>query len=262
MPAASRTLFLLAVAAASLGACSGNAGTGGADEALRDEVKKLQAESARQKDQVAQLERKIAALAGDRRPARSGSDQESAAAGPGAAEDTAGVAAAPTHAAAPNAPAIKSFFDSDEGRKTITMAMRAVEDQRQVEWGNRMADGMVTRMTRDLSLTEDQAKKMKDILRRGGALMRETMNATRDLAPDTPDEERQKVQQQAQEKFAEANKKNQEEVKALLSQTQYESYTTQYPWLTGGGGGGMMGGPGGWGGGGGAAVPGRPSGGR
>ena len=107
-----------------------------------------------------------------------------------------------------------------------------------------MVDGLLARLVKDAELTDDQTKKMKDILDRSATQMRSLFQVMRDGGGDPTSDGRQA----AMAKLTEVRQAADNEVKSVLSQTQYEVYQKQIPQGMGGFGGG---GPGG-------GRPGRP----
>ena len=243
MPRPTRALFLLAAFAA-LPACDDGAGT--AD--LRKEVDGLKADVQRvQKDteklgaQVSTQTRRIDGLTADVTSVR-GTSAEVKAAAPGeaaaAATDGAAPADAPAAAAQPLSPAqiatIRSFLSTDEGKKVLEEAVQSEREARERERARRLSDSMVERFAKTASLTEDQTKRMKDVMSKQAESLRTMWANVRELAPDAPTEQRDALRQQNLEKTEQLRKETDDQVKSILSQTQYEQYKQQQTRMRGG----------------------------
>jgi hypothetical protein len=238
--------LLVLPAAFALAACSSES-TGDAKEVadLRTQLQRSQQMAEKQREQIATLERRIAGLAEDvaRVHAASAAVAAAPAAKPdGAATDAGGDApgaAAASTATIANAPAMKAYFESEEGKKTVAAALKAAQDQAEQERTSRTVDNLLARIGKDANLTEDQSKKMKDILNRGAAHLREIVQQMRD-GPGGAD------MGDVRQKFTDLRTSVDNEVKVVLSQTQFDTYqkTIQQSGVLGGFGGG---GPGGFG---------------
>jgi hypothetical protein len=160
----------------------------------------------------------------------------------------ANAAAAPAPAAGVvvvDAPAMKTYFESEEGRKAFAAALKYAQEQSTQEQLTRGVDTVIARLTKEANLTEDQSKRMKEILSRGAAQLRDLMQSMRDggAAADGGD---------VRQKFADLRTSTDNEARAVLSQSQFESYQKIVPTAAAiGGFGGFGGRPRGTGGGGG-----------
>jgi hypothetical protein len=237
-----RALPLLAALAA-LSACDS-----GGDGDLRKEVDGLKADVQRvQKDaeklgaQVSTQTRRIDGLAADLVTVR-GTSIEVKAAAPGdasaAATDGAAPADAPAGAAQPLSAAqiatIRSFLSTDEGKKVLEEAVQGEREARERERARRLSDSMVERFAKTAALTEDQTKRMKDVMSKQAESLRTMWANVRELPPDAPTEQRDALRQQNLEKTEQLRKETDDQVKAILSQTQYEQYKQQQTRMRGG----------------------------
>ena len=246
-------LVLVALAVAPLAGCTGESGSGDRELGdLRADLQRMQRESDKQRELISTLQRRVEGLAEDLPRMRRASLDTVAVApanGSDVAAGTDGAAAAPVNGIEgagvriPEAPAIKAFLESEEGRNSVASAVKAVQDKAEADRAQRMVDGLLARLVKDAELTEDQTKKMKDILDRSATQMRALFQPMRDGGGDATPEGRQ----QAMAKLTELRQAADIEVKAVLSQTQYDIYQKQMPQGTGGygfGGGGRGGRPG------------------
>lgn len=242
-------LLLLLAAAASPG-CS--ADTSAQDKAIADlatDVRRLQVENDRQRDQIANLERRVGGLQTDvvrvreisggvaEARAPRGEEAASAAAAPG---ETGAATAAGGPAVAPDGQAMRTYFASEDGRKVLTAALKTAQDQQELERTTRRLEGMLARFAKDAELTDDQTKKMRDILGRNAVQLNELLQAMRDPPADLTPEARDQARQQTLAKLGELRQTADNEVKTVLSQTQYDAYQKSFPQV-----GGFGGGPGG-----------------
>ena len=257
MKSALRTTVLAIAAGALLPACSQD--TGALDSevaALRGDLQRREREDAKLREQIVQLERRLSAMQSDRlRPGRA-APESAAADGAGAAADAAPVAApgspdaatgsAPVEAS-PLAQAVRTYLSSDEGRKAVTVAIKAAQDQADQERMARATDMMLARFAKEANLSDGQVKQVRDIVDRAQTQMREAFAAVRDASADLTPEQRDQLRQQAGTKTAEIRQRTDDDVKAVLSTSQFEVYQ-RTPVLGGpgfGGPGAGRGGPGG-----------------
>jgi hypothetical protein len=231
---------LPAVLAVSLAACSAES-SGDAKEVadLRAELQRTKQVADKQREQIVSLERRISTLAED--VARVHKASEDIAAAPGAkpgdaaaATNAAGDPAAANGAAAGattsvSAPAMKAYFESEEGKKTFAAALKVQQDEADKERSARAVDGLLARLAKDANLTEDQSKKMKDILTRGATQLAELRQSLQGGAGFADPDVRQK--------FTDLRTNTDNEVKAVLSQTQYDTYQKSMGSVFGGFGG-------------------------
>ncbi len=250
---ARRTLVLPLLLAAPLAACSGQS-----DEALRQQTDELQSDVRRLgkdndklREQLSAAQRRIEGLEKDVAHIRelTVSVQQAPApeSKPSAAAD--GKSGAPGDAAGatgPIATQIKAALATDEGRKIVADALTAVQEQQRLEQQQRMVDAMVDRFAKTANLTDDQTKKMKEIMGNQAAALRDARASMRDLPPDATQDQRDQARQQMVAKVDDVRKQTDDQVKAVLSQTQYEQYQQEQDRIRTG----MRGfGPGGFGGG-------------
>ena len=234
-----RSMLTLAVCALFLAAC-----TAGGDDALGKSVSDLRADLQRSlKDneklaaQVAAQARRIDGLTEDLNSVRQlAIDGKTAPAGAAAAAGADGgvftegpsggdfAATSGAFLSSPEGVAIKTFLTTDEGRKALLGAVEAEREARDVERAKRGAETMVDRFAKDAGLTEDQTKRMKDVMSRQALAVRGLFGALRDLGPDATPEQRDELRQQNTAKVDELRKSTDTEVKAILDQTQYEKY--------------------------------------
>jgi hypothetical protein len=242
-----RKLPLLALPAAlalALAACSAEP-PGDAKEVaeLRTQLQRTQQTAEKQREQITTLERRIAGLAEDvARVHKASADvvaaaaaKQEAATATNAAGDTAAANTAAGAVAAVSAPAMKAFFESEEGRKTFAAALKVQQDEADKERSARAVDSLLARLAKDANLTEDQSKKMKDILGRGAAQLTELRQSLQGGAGFADPDVRQK--------FTDLRTNTDNEVKAVLSQTQFDTYQKSMTGVLGG-----FGGPGAFGG--------------
>jgi hypothetical protein len=247
-----RTPALLLLAAAALAACTADTSTQDAAVAeLTADVQRLRVETEKQRDRIAKLERQIGGLQTDVvrvREISGGVSEAPVAPGEGSAA-SGGPSGGPSDPAAggagavPDSQAMRTFFGTEEGRKVLTAAMRIAQDQQEQERTARMVEGMLARFAKDAELTDDQTKKMRDILGRSTGQMRELMVSMRDPPADLTGEARDQARQQTMAKIGEVRQAADAEIKSVLSQTQYDAYQKSFPQGTGGFGGGPGGPP-------------------
>ncbi len=234
----SPALLLLAAAAAALPACSADTSSG--DEAIADlgaEVQRLRQESEKQRDRIAKLERQIGGLQTDVvrvREISGGVSEAHVAPGEAAATDGGPAGPAAGTGAVPDGQAMRTYFATEDGRKVLTAAMRIAQDQQEQERTARMVEGMLSRFAKDAELTEDQTRKMRDILGRSTGQMRELMISMRDPPADLTGDARDQARQQTMAKIGEVRQAADTEIKSVLSQTQYDAYQKSFPQGTGG----------------------------
>lgn len=241
MSTAIRSLFVLALAASSLAACSAeNSANEKAVADLRADLQRAQKDADKQHEQIANIERKLAGMAEDLASMRK-TTMDVAAASTGKAQganatngaaDPAGATpgdGASAGAVVVDAQKMKTFFDSEEGKKTFAAAMKAAQDQQAQEQAKRAVDGLLARLAKDANLTDDQQKKMKDILDRGAAQLSELRQSIQGGAGFGDPEVRQK--------FVDLRTNTDNEVKTVLSQSQFDTYQKSMTGVLGGFGG-------------------------
>jgi hypothetical protein len=242
MPRPIHALPLLAALAA---LCACDAG-GDADlrkevDGLRSDVQKVRQDNDKLVSQVSAQSRRIEGLATDLTTVRgfsadvkaaSASPSEAAAAPDAAAADAAsGPAAQPLSAT--QIATIRSFLSTEEGKKVLEDAVQAEREARERERARRLSDSTVERFAKTASLTEDQAKRMKEVMGKNAESLRTLWTNVRELPPDAPSEQRDALRQQNLERTEQLRKEADDQVKAILSQTQYEQYKQQQQRLRG-----------------------------
>jgi DNA anti-recombination protein RmuC len=244
-----RTPLLLVAAGALLAACSAETRSDGKEIAdLRAQLQRAQNDGEKHRERIAVLERRLAGLSEDMARVGKTTAEVAAAVAPKDEAAAANAAAAPAPAAGVvvvDAPAMKTYFESEEGRKAFAAALKYAQEQSTQEQLTRGVDTVIARLTKEANLTEDQSKRMKEILSRGAAQLRDLMQSMRDggAAADGGD---------VRQKFADLRTSTDNEARAVLSQSQFESYQKIVPTAAAiGGFGGFGGRPRGTGGGGG-----------
>lgn len=124
----------------------------------------------------------------------------------------------------PTADVVKEFLASDEGRSLLAAAIKAANEQAEAQRWGRMFDGMIARFVKSAELTEDQGKRLRDIFSRYGNESREAAAAMSEIPLGTPEDERERIRHEWSAKNADIERRKEEEVQALLSQTQFELY--------------------------------------
>lgn len=119
---------------------------------------------------------------------------------------------------------VKEFLLSDEGRALLASAIKAANDQAEAQRWSRFWDRSIAGFAKEFDLTEDQGKRLREIFHRFGAESKEANAAMGEIPSGASDEERERIRQECHAKVADVERRKDEEVKALLSQTQYESY--------------------------------------
>lgn len=122
--------------------------------------------------------------------------------------------------------AIRTFLSTPDGRKVVTDAIDAERESREVERDRRRADVMVDRFAKTAALTEDQTKRMKEIMGRA-VVARRALGSMRDLGMDATPEEREAFRTEFSAKTDAIRQQTDAEVKAALSSTQFEAYQQQ-----------------------------------
>jgi hypothetical protein len=178
-------------------------------------------------------------------------------AGPGAVAAVAQPAAA-GHAA-PGAPVVVpegfvAFLSTEEGQRAVEEALRAVEDRRRDERQRALVSRLVGGFAERAQLTQDQQRRMTDILASNLNAARDVWGGMRDAGDMTPDE-RAVARETNMRRMEEMRATTDNEVKAVLSSVQYEMYQQESERMLGALRGGGMGGavvrpsgPGGFGG--------------
>jgi hypothetical protein len=235
-------VLTLAAACVALPACdSGDANLRQEVDGLKSDVQKVRQDGEKLGSQVAAQGRRIDGLAADLTTVRGISAEVKPAAAPDAAAAAAPDAAAPADGPAAAAPplsaaqiaTIRSFLSTDEGKKVLEDAVQAEREARDRERARRLSDSMVERFAKTAALTEDQTKRMKEVMAKQAESLRTMWANVRELGPDAPVEQRDALRQQNLQKTEELRKETDDQVKVILSQTQYEQYKQQQTRLRG-----------------------------
>lgn len=242
MPRPIRALGL-AAALAALSACDSG---GDADlrkdvDGLKADVQRMQQADEKRDAAVAAQGRRLDGLASDVTTSRGIAADVKAAvpheAAAAAAPDAGAPADATAAAAAPLSPTqiatIRSFLSTDEGKKVLEEAVQSEREARDRERARRLSDSMVERFAKSATLTDDQTKRMKDVMSKQAEALRTMWSNVRELPPDAPSEQREALRQQNLEKTEQLRKDTDDQVKTILSQTQYEQYRQQQTRLRG-----------------------------
>jgi len=230
--------FVLAAAALPLTACSDDDSDAVKKDvdALRTDVQKTQRENDKLKSQLATAEGRINGLAEDLAHVRQISVDVKAAPAPegGVAATDAGTAGTQPAAAGapgiaaflstPEGAAIKSYFATDDGKKVLEDAIQNDREARARETSKRQVDSLVDRFAKQNGLTDDQTRRMKDILEKKADSSRDIWTAMRDLPPEASQEQRDDLRKQLTTKTDELRKSSDDQLRGVLSTTQYESY--------------------------------------
>jgi hypothetical protein len=265
-----RPALALVVCAAALAACTaGDTDSLGKEVGdVRAETQRLQKESEKLAAQVAAQTRRIDGLTEDLNHVRSLAMDVKVAPAPKAGAAAAGdgtgdggtpgasgglVTTADGSVVTPEVAAVKKYLGTDEGKKLLEAAVVAERDARNREQVKRTVDAMIDRFAKLANLTEDQTKKMKDIMGQAAVARSDMWASMRDLGPDATPEQRDEARQAMVAKTDELKKQTDTQVQAVLSQTQFEQYQQEQDKLRAsmrgmGGAGGGAGGTGGRGG--------------
>lgn len=131
------------------------------------------------------------------------------------------------HRPAPPVPdAVREFFETEEGRRALEEALAAYREQRDAEAGKAMVEWRLAKLRKDLELTDDQVRRLREIFRRSGGDTWRAMLAFQQLPDDAPEADRQSARKSLQETTAQIRAREEQEVRAVLSQSQYEVYRT------------------------------------
>jgi len=245
-----RTFVPIGIAALALSACSADSGDGKEVAELKAELQRAERDNETQREKVATLERRLGGLAEDvARVRRTSADAAIVAAAKSDAPATDAAIAAPgTAGASPavaiDATAMKTYFDSKEGRAEFAAAYKALQDQQEVDRANKAVDNILSRLSKEANLTEDQSRRMRDILAKSAVQLREITQSFRDGPMGDPQDIRQK--------FTDLKTSTDTQVKGVLDDIQFAAYQKIVPQAGGfggfGGGGRPRGGQGGQGG--------------
>ena len=232
--------FLLLPLVLVAGAC----GAPGQGEATQDDLKGLRDELrqvARERDtletRVATAERRIAGLQEDLMrlhemrgevPAAAASTEAGAEAA--LVESQSGGAAAA--ALPPNQAEIARFLQSEEGAKVLDATLRAVEDRRAAERMTRVVEGALERFAQQANLDAAEERRMQEIMTRSMGAMRGVWTSMRET-PAATEAERAALRQENVAKVEEIRSKADQEVKAVLSSSQYQLYEQEQERLRG-----------------------------
>jgi hypothetical protein len=239
--------FATAVLATVLAACSaGDADSVKKDvDELRTDLQRTQKENEKLRAQVASAEGRINGLAEDLARVRQLSVDVKAAPAQqaqGDATDAQAAAAAPPAAggmspgaaallATPEGVAIKSFLATEDGKKLLEAAIQSDRDARAREQAKRQVDSMVDRFAKQANLTDDQVKRMKDVLEKQTDATRDVW-ASLQISPDATQAERDARRQQGLAKTDELRKATDDQLRTVLSATQFETYQQEQAQLS------------------------------
>jgi len=257
----------LVVLVAALAACSdddADAVKKDVDE-LRADLQRAQKENEKLRSQVATAEGRLNGLAEDLARVRQLSVQVNAAPAPqseGDAADAADAGTAPPPAvggvspgaaallATPEGVAIKTFLSTDDGKKLLEAAIQSERESRARDQERRRVDALVDRFAKTASLTDDQTRRMKDVMQKQADASRAAW-ASLPLGPDATQADRDARRQQGIAKTDELRKATDDQIRTILSTTQFETYQQEQDKLrqrlrgtggaNGGGGGGANG---------------------
>jgi hypothetical protein len=235
-----KSAFPLALTFVALAACSaGDADAVKKDmDELRTDLQRTQKENEKLKAQVTTAESRINGLAEDLARVRQLSVDVKAAPAPQAEGDATdastpsstttspGVATTPGAAAllaTPEGVAIKTFLSTEEGKKVLEAAIQSESDARAREQAKRQADSLVDRFAKIAGLTDDQTKRMKDLMEKQADATRDAW-ASLQISPDATQEERDARRQQGLAKTDELRKSTDDQLRTILSTTQFETY--------------------------------------
>jgi hypothetical protein len=221
--------LVFALAAMAAAGCAAGDSEGLSKEVadLRAEVQRARKDNDKLAAQLAATEKRVRGLTEDVAHV-----QQTAGAKPVAVE----IAAAPVAGAAPPAAAsgapplpvegvaIRTFLATDEGRKMIVEAIDADRVARNKEQARRQVDTSVDRFAKQANLTEDQAKRMKEIMHRQAEALSDVFANLRQLGPDASQQQRDELRQRDVARSEEIRKQADDSMKAVLNQTQYETY--------------------------------------
>jgi chromosome segregation ATPase len=238
-----RSVLVLALPLAALAACAESADTSGLEKQvadLRADLQKTRTEKEKLEKQIEAQARRIDGLAQDVSNVRgramdvqlASSKGEAHAATP-ADGDPAAPAAAPSAGAtapeggavlSPQAVGVRDYLATEDGKKTLQTAIDADREARNREQQKRQIDGMIDRFAKTAQLTEDQTKRMKEIMGSAQAARTDMWSSIRELGPDATPEQRTEAREAMVAKTDELRKQTDDQVKAVLSSTQYEQY--------------------------------------
>src|SRR5262249_32402749 len=150
--------------------CSAESGDNKEVADLKAELQRAERENETQREKIATLERRLGGLAEDVARVRRTSIEaanvaaaKSEAPAPGAANGAPGAPAAAPGVAV-DAASMKTYFESEDGKKQFAAAYKALQEQQEVDRANKSVDNILARLSKDANLTEDQTRRMKDIL--------------------------------------------------------------------------------------------------
>jgi hypothetical protein len=123
---------------------------------------------------------------------------------------------------------VRAFLTSDEGKALLAAAIKSVQDDQMAQGAARMMDGMVSRFAKEAELTEDQAKRLREVLRRSGAEFRDAWAPLASVPVDATEADRERIRHEVAAKSAEIEQKKDDEVRNLLSSPQYEAYKRMF----------------------------------
>jgi hypothetical protein len=215
---------------------------------LRADVQRTQKENEKLKSQLATAENRINGLAQDLARVRQISADVQAAPAPTdsvAATDGGGAGPPPSGGASsgasapgsstvlstPEGVAIRSFLATEDGKKLLEAAIQSDRDARAREQSKRQVDSMVDRFAKQAGLTDDQTKRMKDLMEKQADATRDVW-ASLQISPDATQAERDARRQQGIAKTDELRKSTDDQLRTILSTTQFETYQQEQDKLT------------------------------
>jgi hypothetical protein len=191
---------------------------------LRADLQKAQKENEKLRSQVATAEGRLNGLAEDLARVRQFAVDVKAAPAPEAPADGAAAAAPEPSPAPPSVVAIKTYLASEDGRKVLAEAIEADRTARAREQSKRRIDAQVDRFAKSAGLTEDQVKRVKEVLERQAEASRVARAALNDLDPDATQDQRDELRRQTTAKTEEIRKASEDQLRAVLTPTQFDAY--------------------------------------
>jgi hypothetical protein len=119
--------------------------------------------------------------------------------------------------------AIKTYLSTDEGKKVLEAAIQSERETRAREQEKRRVDALVDRFAKTASLTDDQTRRMKDVMQKQADASREAW-ASLPLGPDATQADRDARRQQGLAKTDELRKATDDQIRTILSATQFDTY--------------------------------------
>jgi hypothetical protein len=228
---------LLALSAVCLAACAPGDTSGLEQEVagLKTDLQKTQDDAKKLALRVEQQDRRISGLQDDLAAARqmNGPVHEAAPSSGGVSAADGADPAGPDSAMAKvvlapsDAAAIGSYLSTEEGRKLLEAAIQADRDTRSKEQAKRQVEGAVDRFSKLANLTEEQTRRMKELMTNQAETLRDIFATVRELPPSATPQQRDDLRAANVAKADEVRKQTDEALKALFSQQQYEQYENE-----------------------------------